>query len=81
MEDIIDTRLRNETGLDIKFYNTYGRSKNFIIGEGLDVLDTVNLRLSFDMWFVDGTDLVNAIPEVKRYIKKEKGDVSCFYPV
>ena len=71
LEDIIDTRLRNETGLDIKFYNTYGRSKNFIIGEGLDVLDTVNLRLSFDMWFVDGTDLVNAIPEVKRYIKKE----------
>lgn len=71
LEDIIDTRLRNETGLDIKFYNTYGRSKNFIIGEGLEVLDTVNLRLSFDMWFVDGTDLVNAIPEVKRYIKEE----------
>jgi hypothetical protein len=69
LENIIDTRLRNQTGLDIKFYNTYGRSRDFIIGEETDILDTVNLRLSFEMWFIDGTDTLAAIPEVKRYIK------------
>lgn len=70
LDGIINTRLRNQTGIDMKFYNTYGRSKNFLIGESTEVLDTVNIRLSFDMWFVNGTDTVNAIPEVKRYIKE-----------
>ena len=71
LENIINTRLRNATGLDIKFYNTYGRSRDFIIGEGEERLDTVNLRLDFDVWYVQGTDVVNATPEVKRYIKNQ----------
>lgn len=69
--DIINTKLRNQTSLDIKFYNTYGRSKEFTIGENGEILNTVNLKLSFDMWFVPGTDLLAAIPEVKEFIKSE----------
>lgn len=71
LTDIINTRLRNETGVDVKFYNTYGRSRTFIIGEESEPLDTVNLELSFDMWYVSGTDILTATPEVKMFIKKE----------
>lgn len=69
--DIINTRLRNVTNIDVKFYNTYGRSKNFIIGEDNEVLDTVNLSLAFDVWFINGTDMITAKPEVKRFIKSQ----------
>lgn len=69
--DIINTKLREETSIDVKFYNTYGKSRNFIVGEKDERLNTVNLFMSFDMWFVPGTDLLAAIPEVKEYIKKE----------
>ena len=71
LTDIIKNRLRNVTNIDVKFYNTYGSSKNFLIGEENEVLDTVNLRLEFEMWFIQGTDLLMAIPEVKSYIKSE----------
>ena len=69
--DIMQTKLRNETAIDVKFYNTYGRSKDFLIGESNDLLDTVNLALSFDVWFVSGTDLLTATPAVKDFIKRE----------
>lgn len=69
--DIINTKLRNETSIDVKFYNTYGRSKNFIIGEEDERMDTVNLSLSFDVWFTPGTDLISVVPDVKEYIKTE----------
>jgi hypothetical protein len=69
LEDIINKRLRNNTDIDVKFYNTYGRSRDFIIGEEEEVLDTVNLRLDFDIWYIEGTDVLSATPEVKRYIK------------
>ena len=64
-------RLRNATNIDVKFYNTYGRSRNFVIGENEEILNTVNLSLYFDMWFVQGTDVTILVPEVKAFIKKE----------
>jgi hypothetical protein len=69
--NIIDNKLRNETTVDIKFYNSYGRSSNFVIGENDRILHTINLEISFDIWYVPGTDLVTATPEVKNYIKTE----------
>lgn len=68
---IINTDLRNVTNLDVKFYNTYGRSKEFVIGEEKQILDTVNLKLHFDVWFIPGTDPLAAIPELKAYIKDD----------
>lgn len=67
--DIIKTRLRNETNMDIKFYNTYGRSNRSIIGENGEHLDTVNVCMEFDMWFVTGTDMDSSLPQVKEFIK------------
>ena len=69
MSDIIDTRLRNETGIDLKFYRTYGKSANYIIGEDNEIINTVNVHIEFDMWFESGTDLITAIPEIKTFIK------------
>jgi hypothetical protein len=69
--DIVDNKLRNETTIDIKFYNSYGRSSNFVIGENNRILHTINLEISFDIWYVPGTDLVSATPEIKNYIKNE----------
>lgn len=69
--DIINTSLRGQTSIDVKFYNTYGMSKNFSIGETSELLSTVNLSLSFDIWFITGTDLLSAIPEIKEFIKTE----------
>ena len=53
----------------MKFYNTYGPSKEFFIGEQKEVLATVNIKLYFDMWFVSGTDTVTLIPDIKKFIK------------
>lgn len=71
LNDIITTRLRNQTGIDLKFYNTYGPSREFFIGEQKEVLNTVNIKLSFDMWFLNGTDTVTVMPEIKKFIKAE----------
>lgn len=76
---IINEVLRNETSIDIKFYNTYGRSMNFRIGEDEEVLNTVNLRIVFDMWFIPGTDLLFAKREIKEYIKKEIETINSSY--
>ena len=69
--DIINISLRNATNIDVKFYNTYGVSRNFVLGEDNYPLTTVNLTISFDMWFVVGTDTTVVVPEVKAYIKEE----------
>ena len=85
LTEIVNTKLRNETAIDIKLYNTYGRSKNFTIGErttitvdnetteldSVNLLDTVNLSLSFDIWFIPGTYTIDAVPAVKEFIKNE----------
>lgn len=68
---VMEQRLRNATDIDCKLYNTYGRSKNFYIGDEEELMDTVNLRIRLDVWFVHGTDTQMAVPEVKRYIKQE----------
>lgn len=68
---IKDERLRNATNIDIKLYNTYGFANNYFIGEDKERLNTVNLKLEFDMWFDHGTDLTIALTEVKKFIKSE----------
>jgi hypothetical protein len=68
--DIITDKLRNETSIDIKFYNTYGRSINYFIGDEATTLNTLNLRIAFDMWFIGSTDALIVIPEIKQFIKE-----------
>lgn len=66
-----ENRLRNLSAVDVKFFKTYGCSSNYIIGEDNEPLDVLNIQLEFDMWFVNGTDTLEVIPEVKRFIKEQ----------
>lgn len=76
INSIISERLRNETSIDVKFYNTYGRSKNYYIGNNEELLNALNLRIEFDMWFVIGTDTLAVIPEIKSFIKEQIETIS-----
>ena len=77
ISNIINNKLRNETSIDVKFYNTYGRSNNYYIGDDeTKLLNTLNLRVEFDMWFVAGTDTVDAVNEIKQFIKDKIETIS-----
>lgn len=54
--------------INIKFFNTYGRSKMFYIGEN-QLLDYVHLKLSIKIKFYAGIDINAYINKVKLYIK------------
>jgi hypothetical protein len=42
------SKLTNNYSLDLKFFNTYGRSKNYVVGDlGDIVLDKVNIKIKF----------------------------------
>ena len=69
--DIINTRLRNVTAIDVKWYNTYGKSKNYAIGDEEEIINTINLKIRFDMWFIPGTDTISMIEKIKYFIKDE----------
>lgn len=71
LTSIINTRLREVTNIDVKFYNTYGKSKNYLIGEDSELLNTVNLKIVLDVWFVNGTDLTDAISDLQSFIQSE----------
>lgn len=73
---IIMERLRNETIVDVKFYNTYGKSANYIIGDNGEPLDMINLKIKFDIWFITGTDLLDAVRKVKLFIKSELENIN-----
>ena len=70
-DEIIHERIRGETTVDVKFYNTYGKSSTYYIGDEEDPLDVINLKIKFDIWFVIGTDVEEAIREVKEFIKEK----------
>ena len=59
----------NGMNIDIKFYNTYGRSTNFTIGNDGEIIDTNNISIGFGVWLTDGTDMLAADAELKLFIK------------
>lgn len=54
----IDT-ITNNYGLDLKFYNTFGKSNNFVIGEEGEKLDKTNIKIRFKV-----APTVGAIEEI-----------------
>ena len=76
INSIIMERLRNETIVDVKFYNTYGKSANYIIGDNGEPLDMINLKIKFDIWFITGTDLLDAVKKVKLFIKSQLENIN-----
>ena len=64
--------LKTATNIDLKFYNTYGRSNNFIIGDEVDgeeLIDTINITIRYYVWVLPNTDQVKAETDLKQYIK------------
>ena len=59
----------NGMHIDTKFYNSYGRSTNFDIGEDGEPIDTNNIAIYYDIYVVAGTDTVAADAELKIFIK------------
>lgn len=71
LDEIVNERLRNITSLDAKLYNSYGRSRYFYVGEDKEILDTVNLSIEFDVYYVTGTDILWANDQLKEFIKND----------
>ena len=64
--------LQTSTHIDLKFYNTYGRSKNFIIGDEVDgesLIDTINIKIKYYVWVLPNTDQLKAETDLKQFIK------------
>ena len=59
----------NGINIDIKFYNTYGKSTNYQIGEDGEVMDTNNIAIYLDCYLYTGTDVLMAENELKTFIK------------
>lgn len=61
--------LRNNTHLDVKFYNTYGKSNNYHIGDYGELIDRVNMSIKFSVIVLDGTDEMTLRRDLKEFIK------------
>lgn len=62
--------LRNNTNIDIKFYNTYGRSNNYYIGDAEELINRVNITVKFKISTVSGTDDIELKKNLKNFIKE-----------
>ena len=64
------SRITNNYSLDLKFFNTYGRSRNYLVGDdGSTVLDKVNCSIAFKIKPKAGVDEASLAQNVKIYIK------------
>ena len=64
--------LQTSSHIDLEFYNTYGRSKNFIIGDEVDgesLIDTINIKIKYYVWVLPNTDQLKAETDLKQFIK------------
>lgn len=70
-EPVLSTTLREVSYIDLKWYNTYGRSKYYVIGDEENYIDRVNMSIAFYVYLVPGTDQLKADEELKTFIKDE----------
>lgn len=62
-------KITNNYSIDMKLYNTYGRSNNFVLGEDETKLDRVNCSIKFKVSPTLGTDEVKLVSKIKSLIK------------
>lgn len=67
--------LENSFEIDLKFFNTYGKSKTFKIGHGDTLLDRVNLTLNFKVKLSENTD-TNTPDYIRQEVKKYIEDLN-----
>ena len=68
MKEILDKKTNNYS-VDMKFYNTYGRSNNFIIDEDNNV-NRVNCSIYMQVYCELNSEAENIIRDMKIFIKK-----------
>lgn len=59
----------NNYGIDLKFFNTFGRSSNFIVGEDGEILDKTNISIHFKVFPTVGALEDVLIRDLKIFIK------------
>lgn len=64
----ISKKLTNNHTIDLKFYNTYGRSKNFIMETG-ELIESVNVGITFKIKVEYGTNTDDLIRDIRLVIK------------
>ena len=70
LEVVLSSIICQASYIDLKWYNTYGRSKNYIIGDEDQIIDRVNISIAFHIYLVAGTDSIKANDELKTFIKE-----------
>lgn len=70
INDILNL-ITNNYAIDIKFYNTYGKSKNFITDQDTNnVLNKVNISIGFKIHTIFGVDVLELEKDIKIFIKE-----------
>lgn len=69
MNEILYKKVNNYA-VDMKFYNTYGRSNNFVIGEELSPLNHVNCSVHFKVYPTIRAEGAQLVTEMKMFIKE-----------
>lgn len=68
LQTVLD-KITNNFGVDMKFFKTYGRSKNFTVGESSTILDKVNISITFKVAPIIGAVEADLIRNLKIFIK------------
>ena len=68
IDDAVDI-IEDSFSVDLKFFNTYGRSNMFIIGHNNKLLDRINLTLNFRVKLLTNAD-ENVVKKIKKSIKE-----------
>lgn len=59
----------NNYSIDMKFYNTYGRSNNFVIGDNLEPLNFVNCSIHLKVYPTIRSEGAKLVQDMKIFIK------------
>ena len=68
--DEIMAKKTNNYSVDMKFYNTYGRSKNFVIGDDQERLNQVNCTLELKVYPYVKSEGAKLVQDMKMFIKE-----------
>ena len=68
--DEIMSKKTNNYSIDMKFYNTYGRSNNFVIGDEQEVLNHVNCTLELKVYPFVKSEGAQLVQDMKMFIKE-----------
>lgn len=68
--DEIMSKKTNNYSIDMKFYNTYGRSNNFVVGEEQNILNHVNCSIHLKVYPYIRAEGAQLVRDMQIYIKE-----------